>query len=314
MIHNKCHRDLLLNESESPFVSVIVPTYNDSERLDKCLFALGLQNYDENRYEVIVVDNGSIDSSEKIIREHAAKRIYYDKIQNSYAARNAGIRHAKGEIYGFTDSDCIPSKGWIREGVRALANENTDLVGGNVSFIFSKSPSSAERIDSSTNMQIEKGIRERGIAKTANLFVKAHVFAGVGTFPENVQSGGDVLWTSAATSKGFRLVYCHEAEIAHPARGLRNLLTKQIRVGVGQMEIFSKKRMNLCSLLWFTLGEFLPPITGMHRSIIATGRSKKIQHCPLWFILWMSRIATSIGRLRGLATRMRRPNRNETLQ
>ncbi|MBA7514945.1 hypothetical protein ES705_06982 [subsurface metagenome] len=86
-------------------------------------------------------------------------------------------------------------------------------------------------------MQIEDNIRERKVAKTANLFAKKEIFNKIGLFPDYVKSGGDVQWTNKATRKKYSLVYAPKAIVMHPARSLKNLIKKQYRVGKGMMHI-----------------------------------------------------------------------------
>ena len=92
----------------NPFVSVIVPVYNDPEGIRDCLTALSEQSYPDDRYEVIVVDNGSTDSTRSVISEFPVTFRIEDEIQGSYAARNTGIANAHGDVFGFVDADCTP--------------------------------------------------------------------------------------------------------------------------------------------------------------------------------------------------------------
>ena len=219
---------------DEPFVSVIVPVYNDAARLRLCLDALAAQTYPADRFEVLVVDNGSTDESAAVAAASGATLLHEADVQGSYAARNRGLEHARGSVIAFTDSDCVPAPEWIDNGVGALSAGDVDLAGGRVRFAFSERPTGAELFDSISNMQNEINIRERNVAKTANLFVRADVFERVGVFPGNVKSGGDVTWTGRATDAGNRLVFSADALITHPARKLGPLMTKQYRVGRGQ--------------------------------------------------------------------------------
>ena len=102
------------------FVSVIIPVYNDSERLKLCLEALENQTYSKDLYEVIVVDNASEEDIKSIVGQFSQAKYTYESQSGSYVARNKGISIARGEILAFTDSDCIPASDWIEKGVANL--------------------------------------------------------------------------------------------------------------------------------------------------------------------------------------------------
>src|SRR3972149_2192306 len=87
-------------------VSVIIPFYNDSENLLNCLEAINRQTLDSSRLEIIVVDNGSSQDIESVVKIFPAVNILYEPKEGSYAARNKGILNSKGDILAFTDSDC----------------------------------------------------------------------------------------------------------------------------------------------------------------------------------------------------------------
>jgi len=87
-----------------PLVSVIIPVYNDAERLQTCLAKLALQTY--SAYEVMVVDNGSRDllTVQNIVAAYPFAQLLTESIPGSYAARNCGIAQAQGDILAFTDA------------------------------------------------------------------------------------------------------------------------------------------------------------------------------------------------------------------
>ena len=88
-------------------ISVVVPVYNTKEYLEECLDSLIAQTLDD--IEIIIVNDGSTDGSADICKKYAKKynNIKYisQKNQGQSAARNAGVRVAKGEYVGFVDSD-----------------------------------------------------------------------------------------------------------------------------------------------------------------------------------------------------------------
>ncbi|SFR49305.1 glycosyltransferase [Thiomicrospira sp. ALE5] len=94
--------------SETPFFSVVIPVYNRANQIEKCLTSL--VNQMENSFEVIIVDDGSRDVAilEKTIDDYCDDRMVLIKHKeniNGAAARNTGIKEAKGKYICFLDSD-----------------------------------------------------------------------------------------------------------------------------------------------------------------------------------------------------------------
>lgn len=285
------------------FVSVIIPLYNDTKRLEMCLNALTHQTYPKECYEIIVIDNNSTESLENLISTFPQVRFDYEPTQGSYAARNKGIDFAKGEIYAFTDSDCVPISQWIEKGVRSLEAEQADMVGGNVKFSFSPAKTAAEIYDSITNIQIRKGIEQRKVCKTANLFVRQRVFESIGLFPNHLKSGGDVIWTQKATDAQFKLVYSSAAEVYHPARKIRSLLKKQYRVGNGQPDIWLEQQESIGQIAKRIIKGLKPPsprkfLKNIKLNRVEVSSSKLLS---LWLTAWICRITTNLGRINRLS-------------
>ncbi|GAW94528.1 MULTISPECIES: glycosyltransferase family A protein [Colwellia] len=119
-------------------ISIIIPVYNDYQRLDLCLKSL-INQQGNISAEIIIVDNGSTKIDSLIVEEYQQ----YDFINfieelkpGSYAARNTGLNIAQGNIIAFTDSDCIPAKDWLIQAYTALQNTNVDLIAGNIKMFY----------------------------------------------------------------------------------------------------------------------------------------------------------------------------------
>jgi glycosyltransferase involved in cell wall biosynthesis len=285
-----------------PFVSVIVPVYNDAMRIRACIEKLLSQTYPSQQYEIIIIDNGSTDATPDTVKHFPVKYLNENKIQGSYAARNKGIRNAAGEIIAFTDSDCIPVPEWIASGVEAMYEQSCDLIGGNVQFQFSPKWSAAELCDSLTNMQIKKNISERKVGKTANLFVKSNVIQKTGLFPENLKSGGDVIWTRKAVRDGFRIGFAPRAAVAHPARAIVQLLKKQYRVGKGQPFIWRQEGDSSSRYFRRILNAFVPTaslfiLDRIHKNGISVSTGGALR---VLLVAWLCRMATGLGNLKTL--------------
>ena len=95
-------------------VSVIIPTYNDTQRLRWVLEGLLAQTYDD--FEVIVVNDGGDESTSGLVREYEnslnAYCLYLDPLTPDFraaAARNLGVKFSSGEVLIFLDTDCVPA-------------------------------------------------------------------------------------------------------------------------------------------------------------------------------------------------------------
>jgi cellulose synthase/poly-beta-1,6-N-acetylglucosamine synthase-like glycosyltransferase len=111
-------------------ISVIIPTYNAEKTIGKCLRALLKQNYPKRKYEIIVVDDGSTDKTEQVVKKFRSVKFFKQKHRGPAAARNTGAKFSKGNIILFTDSDCVPSKDWIKHMVEPFKDRNVAGVSG----------------------------------------------------------------------------------------------------------------------------------------------------------------------------------------
>jgi cellulose synthase/poly-beta-1,6-N-acetylglucosamine synthase-like glycosyltransferase len=288
-----------------PTVSVIVPVLNDGERIGACIEALLVQTYPSEFTEIIVVDNGSTDDTIAVVGRYPVVLLTECRAKTPYLARNTGILNARGSIIALIDATCTPVPEWVENGVHSLEEQGADLVGGKVQFTFSPLRGAGESFDSISNLEMEKNIRDRGVAKTANLFFHRRVIDRVGLFPVDQRSGADVAWTGRATRAGLRMVYAPDAVVDKPARGFRPLLRKQYRVGQGQPEIWRAAELGLKEAMKRILLDFLPPRPGaIRRSIRERGTpAMEADLISIWAVAWACKVITNLGRIRALLRR-----------
>lgn len=230
----------------SDFVSIIIPTYNDWARLSTCLNALAQQTYPKENFEIIVVNNNPEDPVPAGFFTPKNCLMLTEAKAGSYAARNAGVKIAKGEIVGFTDADCIPDKNWIRNAVNYLiANPACRRIAGKMCVFFKNStPSKAEIYDELYGFTQKVFVDTSGTSVTANLFTYKNIFDNVGYFDDTLMSGGDFIWGTIAHKNGYKIDYVEDVIVNHPAREtLKELLKKEKRIGGGQA-IFLKTSDN----------------------------------------------------------------------
>ena len=110
----------------APEISVVVATHDRSQRLQRLLEGLRAQSLDAERFEVVVVDDGSRDATADMLRNaradwRALKVIRRDRAGGPATARQEGWRAAQGELIAFTDDDCVPDPGWLEAGAATAA-------------------------------------------------------------------------------------------------------------------------------------------------------------------------------------------------
>ena len=114
---------------ENKLISIIVPVYNVEEYLKQCLDSILEQTF--SNYEVILVNDGSTDSSGLICQEYAEKDVrirYFEKENGGISdARNYGIEQAKGEYLTFVDSDDFLDASHLNVLYNALVDNDVDI-------------------------------------------------------------------------------------------------------------------------------------------------------------------------------------------
>lgn len=167
-------------------ISIIIPTYNRSYSIVSCLESFVMQDYSSNMFEVIVVDNNSIDETESVIKgfiQDKANFSYIKELQKgSTNARHTGVRAARGKILIFADDDGVYSSNCINEIVK-LFDEHPEVsaVTGKVIINWDQTPPNwitpylfmLAQLDYGDTTRIERGLYLNGclLAITKELFV-----------------------------------------------------------------------------------------------------------------------------------------------
>src|SRR5205807_3675458 len=106
--------------------------YNRATKLSRSLEALSRQTVGE-RAEVIVVDDGSTDTTAQVARAYEVKLVRHADNQGLAAARNTGVRASGAPIVAFTDDDCVPARDWLELLLRPYERPEVLAVGGTLS-------------------------------------------------------------------------------------------------------------------------------------------------------------------------------------
>ena len=166
-------------------ISVIVPFLNEDLYIRQCIESLLEQDFSRDRYELIFVDNGSTDSSARIVEQYPDVKLLSETKGKVYTARNTGIDAATGEIMAFTDADCTVSPNWLSCIHEEIAAKGKTIVLGRILFPAPKSDL-LQIIENYRNDHIEyvveNNFRDHMYGYTNNMAVRADVFERVGPF------------------------------------------------------------------------------------------------------------------------------------
>ncbi|WP_126975397.1 glycosyltransferase family 2 protein [Frigidibacter oleivorans] len=207
-------------EAPPPEAAIIIPHYNDVDRLLRCLAALVPQL--RPAVELVIVDNGSTDSLAPLAAAHPGLRVVTEPEKGAAAARNRGVRDTTAPWLFFLDADCVPAADWLD---RALgharvgeAAAQADLIAGRVD-VFDESPgprSGAEAFETVFAFRCRDYVEKEGFSVTANLLTRRAVFLATGDFVNGLPE--DKEWCLRARARGFAIAYDDALAVAHPTR------------------------------------------------------------------------------------------------
>jgi glycosyltransferase involved in cell wall biosynthesis len=210
-----------------PAISVIVPAHNAAATIGNTLDALARQDVDAP-LELIVVDDGSGDETPAIVEARKPPvRLLRCEGRGPGAARNTGVRASAAPVIAFTDADCAPTPGWLREGLAALGD--ADLVQGAVAPDPTVLPLPFDRT-------VWVG-RETGLYECASLLMTRELFERIGGFEDWLGARiGKPLAEDAwlgwqARRAGARTAFCPGALVHHAVfrRGPRAYIRERVR-------------------------------------------------------------------------------------
>lgn len=207
--------------------------------LRRCLTGLARQTYPKERFELIVVDNSSYPPLDKGSVGGGEFRIVLCRKPGAYAARNAGVSCANGDILAFIDADCVPRSDWLSTGVTALLDGNgRHVVGGEVLFTEPFVRTGTAMYQSAVGFQQEANIREKGFSATANLFCTRTQMKSIGPFDEDLLSGGDRDWCWRAARRGIVVTFEPRTAVSTaPRMRLRDAIRQARRVAAGRTHL-----------------------------------------------------------------------------
>lgn len=222
--------------------SVIVPAHNARATLGACLQALLRQTLPPERYEIIVVDDGSTDGTDRVAAAFGVQVLRQPR-KGPAAARNAGAAIARGTIVVFTDADCAPCPDWLERMLAPFADPTVVGVKGAYRsaqrallprFIQAEYEDKYDRLRQCDRIAFVDGY---AAAYRRAIFLAEGGFDPV--FP--VPSAEDIEFSFRLARRGHRLVFAPEARVYHQhAIALRHYLRRKFRYGYWRLLVYRR--------------------------------------------------------------------------
>jgi cellulose synthase/poly-beta-1,6-N-acetylglucosamine synthase-like glycosyltransferase len=204
-----------IDAPEPRTVSVVVAVRNAVATLRPCIESLLQLDYPSDRLQLLCVDNASTDATPRILAEYGERlTVVGEPRRGPAAARNRGLREARGEVVAFTDADCIVDRGWLRALVRPLGDPAVGAVGGR---ILSRRPANVVERFGERIHDHERALTvcRPPYAITMNWASRRGVLEEVAGFNEDLLRCEDVDLSYRILQSGYRLLYEPMATVYH---------------------------------------------------------------------------------------------------
>ncbi|MBK5187292.1 MAG: glycosyltransferase family 2 protein [Gemmatimonadaceae bacterium] len=214
-------------QGAEPRLSLIVCTRNRSPSLDAFFDAISRMRCDAP-WELVMVDNGSTDDTPARLQAFAAAAptpvtIASEPRAGLGRARNAGVRHARGAIFAFTDDDCYPAEDYPDRVLEAFAETSLGFIGGRILLYDDRDHPITIRVDTDPIAIPPRSVVPTGLVQGANMAFRREVLERIGGFDNALGPGtpfcnDDVDAVARASAAGFAGSYVPEPVVYHHHR------------------------------------------------------------------------------------------------
>lgn len=243
---------------EHPRLSVIVCTYNREQYIGECLKHLASQTINPHQFEVLVINNNSTDSTEKVV-ENAIRqnnfinfRYFVEENQGHTFSRNRGIRESFGELIAFIDDDAFVHEDYCRATIDFFdQNSEISAIGGRIIPVYEKeAPKWMSKYLLPLVAAIDMGNRPKAFSGTkfpigANMAFRKSMFEKYGHFDTNLgrrgtdlEGGDEKEMFSRLKKGGEKIFYVPEVWAEHiiPPHRVEESYVRGLAMGVGTSE------------------------------------------------------------------------------
>jgi glycosyltransferase involved in cell wall biosynthesis len=230
--------------------TVIVPTFNRRDEVIELLDSLNRQSINNDLFEIIIVDDGSIDDTESIVTDIITDsqlniRFLKQDHKGPGEARNLGMSNAQGEYFVFIDSDCIADENWLEAYRLELNNTKPAGFGGPDKVLPEFSPVQKAIDYSMTSFITTGGIRGHSKKKISkyyprsfNMGVRADIVEKIGGMNQ-LRHGQDIEFSHRIISTGEPVIKVADAVVYHKRRiSIKKFFRQVFNWGVARINLY----------------------------------------------------------------------------
>jgi succinoglycan biosynthesis protein ExoA len=259
----------------------VVPVRNEARFIERTLECLLAQDYDPTRLEILVVDGQSTDGTPDIVarisQNHANLRLFHNPRRLSSAARNIGVRNARGEVVVVVDGHCeLKDRSHLARLASAFERSGADAIGrpqplditGATALQRAIAAARSSRLGHHPDSFIYSSEERFVPAKSVAVAYRRKVFDLVGHFDEAFDACEDVELNHRLDRAGLTCFFTPEVAVNYVPRGtLRGLFRQLIRYGRGRVRLLRKHPETFSALAFvpglFVAGVLLGPVAGL---------------------------------------------------
>ena len=198
-------------------MSIVVPTHGRPGPLADCVETLLAQDYPADRYEVLVVENGSTEGAARLGSPDPRVRVISLPHPDANAARNAGVSASRGDPVCLVDDDVLAPPTWLAALVGGLARHGVDSVGGPVRPRYDVPPLRTCERHSMSGTGLDEGPRDKEFIEVwgCNMAISRGALERVGPFREGLRVQQEWEWQRRLLAVGGRTFYVADAWLEH---------------------------------------------------------------------------------------------------
>lgn len=258
----------------TPFVSVVVCTYNRKNLLKSCLNSIYAQDYPKSHFEVIIVDGGSTDGTAELCKEFPQIQFITESRFGLAYARNKGAELAQGSIVTYTDDDCLVDKQWLRNLIAEFQFSKKVIgVGGPVYPLHPEITPAKIHVndalglfDDGENTKLTEGIITSNSAFKKEIFktIKFDETLGITRRGNLILSGEDTDFCQKIVDSGFKLRYTPYAKVYHRIHKERiripYIVKRAVHSGITKTRILLNKKQSRFWAIRYALGQLIQSV------------------------------------------------------